>query len=1606
MDDTNNSNAAPAAIAAGDDAETIAQAERLQGERFLQLSQRCHEQNWAHVHALAEQIVLHKPPPIEDKADDDDSKAKDGSSVCAVDSGGGFSDGNNQEAPNNPGKADKKAAPRSRRASREGTVSISGEIMHIDSLGSPTERAVGSGDGNVRRELIKDAGEVTSSNDDNSNIVDGSGGDNNEGATGSNNRNHPPSGADNNPSTNNKPSTAVAVPPSTPRMLSTCLGTASPLAWTCRYSAPSSTVKLVLDLDPYAVRRCLPQLGTPLHECVGRSRPLRKMPMKRGRWSNMVGNGVTKEATTTAAAVSSSSKSRNKKSKSSKKKKKHRQIPRILAGLREWRRTVRTLIQADEALVKEDIKYAAMVKKAKEAAEAAGNDDNKNSEEWRRTVQSMIKENVTNIKKYKNAAIADDPGSENKGRDDGSPERNGSSASGNNKPPSKQQPPLANNIPPVRATLAQDADGNTPLHFMIRGAAAPAFGGGRWQARHEVDEEDYGDDDDDDDDDDNDDQENNEDAMDVDNVDSSAGEDASSDAAAPDGNDRTITRNNNGNDRGGRDLRHIEYLGTSGSSWDGVRWCMEAHLRRVERRMARQMRWKEKMNERGGGGDEDDDPDASASDGGVARCVASVHIGSPMSGADEDMPDGQEDDAKPRSPETAADSASAAVKLPAKRKSLDEDSVKLIRSNVKSSRVVPSSLSGGAASLPTQHEEKKSSQSHHHHGKRSSSRRKKKYLDADECQDCTCDPLLGAVRDLVHSCPEAVGTPDHREYEETPLIVALKSSIYVVMEPDNDFQLVERVQGADGGIAMLHPGGGPGGRPVGDGFAIFGGGMLNGGAAAAGMIGGAAGMGGGAFPFPELGALMHNRPFNIFPDDEAMMAVLRGHGRRVTRDNTRRRSSAAAARRAASAANPPSTAGGVKGDENVGGESELKKEGGDNEDDDSTSCSSVSDDSSFDGEDDPRYDAFVPSSNEQIVSFGREPPGVQLGLLPRRRPRYDYQTALEYRIFCLVRIMLDVYPRAACLMISDYTPLHSAVFHGRCPDTIRLLLDAEARFSSSPNNDENQARSQATLALRTPTSPEPCPTLSGPAMLCTNTRGELPLHFASMRNECARSIRLLAEADPRAALVRDASGRTPLRWLWIRFVDGLLDRFGGRDTQREDDDGMDRLAFQEQEGGNTRNFPNPGQSVLGGMMSQGREVSMNDAFSNGGCSQDERADVVPSSGAMFVFDTEYLRRTRNIDRTVDFLRMRHVPSGFENIEYVAAEHAITVLLKLKYLQQRRNRQLEAAYGSARGSGDNGRLPPDVPMSTKEEFILYAFEKFTALIYAALVASEAEERIAAIDAARGEQVQSNDDADSDFSVRNGIPSRKKLWHSLPRVDSNKKFYLVHEACGGSRASCPAAVAKICIKLFSDQLFQRDDDGRLPLHRVACRGLGWEPPGSDIDTSHVSLADETLTLLKEVLSGSHERAPESYDNNRQLPLHCAVDSLVTSLVMGKRRRASLHAEARVALQKYRHTHVEIAMECLSELLHANSSALQRRDGKTGLYPFMQAALPHVKDCAVVKYTSDLSRRPGFDVGVGYHSMERDVVEENDIEAESDHLTIIYHLLREDPSVIIPR
>lgn len=112
---------------------------------------------------------------------------------------------------------------------------------------------------------------------------------------------------------------------------------------------------------------------------------------------------------------------------------------------------------------------------------------------------------------------------------------------------------------------------------------------------------------------------------------------------------------------------------------------------------------------------------------------------------------------------------------------------------------------------------------------------------------------------------------------------------------------------------------------------------------------------------------------------------------------------------------------------------------------------------------------------------------------------------IERHIYDMVNCMLQHFPEAASRVFNgyrgQYTALHSAVFHGRCPDTIELLLNSEKQ---SPSNKSQKA------------------------CLLGNTQGELPLHFCAMRGEPPRTVALLAKAAPEAISQRDASGLTPM----------------------------------------------------------------------------------------------------------------------------------------------------------------------------------------------------------------------------------------------------------------------------------------------------------------------------------------------------------------------------------------------------------------------------------------------------------------------------------------------
>eukprot|EP00980_Cylindrotheca_fusiformis_P015467 scaffold4347_cov117-Cylindrotheca_fusiformis.AAC.11 len=227
---------------------------------------------------------------------------------------------------------------------------------------------------------------------------------------------------------------------------------------------------------------------------------------------------------------------------------------------------------------------------------------------------------------------------------------------------------------------------------------------------------------------------------------------------------------------------------------------------------------------------------------------------------------------------------------------------------------------------------------------------------------------------------------------------------------------------------------------------------------------------------------------------------------------------------------------------------------------------------------------LVKSSPEAVVIPDRgeyeEPPCVMClkanVYAPLLQTEEGTGVRIERNIHEMVNCMLRHYPRAASCVFNGYrgkyTALHSAVFHGRCPDTIRLLLEAEKRCPSSQK-----------------------------AGLLGNTQGELPLHFCAMRGEPPRTVALLAAGAPEAVSKRDASGLTPVHWLWIRYVSTLLSI---------DDGGR-------------------GSSVT---------IPISTSLPSTGCTK--YSSFASLEQGDFEADLHFVRK---VDPSVDFLRMRHIP---------------------------------------------------------------------------------------------------------------------------------------------------------------------------------------------------------------------------------------------------------------------------------------------------------------------------------------------------------------------------
>ena len=160
----------------------------------------------------------------------------------------------------------------------------------------------------------------------------------------------------------------------------------------------------------------------------------------------------------------------------------------------------------------------------------------------------------------------------------------------------------------------------------------------------------------------------------------------------------------------------------------------------------------------------------------------------------------------------------------------------------------------------------------------------------------------------------------------------------------------------------------------------------------------------------------------------------------------------------------------------------------------------------------------------------------------------------------------------------------------------------------------------------------------------------------------------------------------------------------------------------------------------------------------------------------------------------------------------------------------------------------------------------------------------------------------------------VASARETWRneSMRNTQPQQQWSLLHSACA---VPCPLALVHLACCNDATSLRTRDvHTGRLPLHYAAAR------PGYRA-TIPVGISREMRTMVEPsaaiFVALQYKEATRVVDANNQLPLHICIDTVKQE------------------------NNDKDGASVISKLLMFHPDSLERRDGKTLLYPFLQAA-----------------------------------------------------------------
>ncbi|GFH61667.1 hypothetical protein CTEN210_18143 [Chaetoceros tenuissimus] len=515
--------------------------------------------------------------------------------------------------------------------------------------------------------------------------------------------------------------------------------------------------------------------------------------------------------------------------------------------------------------------------------------------------------------------------------------------------------------------------------------------------------------------------------------------------------------------------------------------------------------------------------------------------------------------------------------------------------------------------------------------------------------------------------------------------------------------------------------------------------------------------------------------------------------------------------------------------------------------------------------------------------------------------QWNYNSHLELKIFEIVKSMLEQNPYSASFAASKskHTAVHSAVFHGRCSDTLRLLLKADNLYRA--------------------TTQEQIPS----AAMRANKFGETPLHFAAMRGECTRTIDLLSKEAPLAVFMRDAKyGLTPLHWLTVRFIDIMVEKFGTSYDVEEEEDHVHHVHI----------------STLDLEQLQVEQFMSTSGNANLKQDQDSKSSYLSSID----FDLEYHRRTEAIDPPVDYMRMRHILSDHMELEEVMMKRVSTVLKKVRSRHRRIMLQCMRFKENAATTSDKevsacaqGTSTTGCPFhavasvqddDTKRCPFKCPFVQDSYPLSPELMGSEEsklrEEQMISLFWAKVTSLLNA----SAFVQMNKDGNETESNQSLEVIDDETIFTL-HMSC---LPHIPISIVRLCMSLYPEQLAQRDSNGLLPLHHVAKRPLyagEFQASRKTESTFSVtsSITNESSRILSLVLENSPREASLTNDSQSRLPFHYAIESRVTSFCEEECNEEDAF---------------DATMGDLNLMIQKCPEVVEKKDGETGLYPFMQA------------------------------------------------------------------